>query len=188
MDLKRIGQFCKKSKVVHIVLHPDSGALWVGDGRGMWLADDGVEITRENSGAMLDIDTADMPVTQGDSSSEIYDGGRVLPDEDAADVLGCGVMEGKAYVALSRGGDCRVALCPLEYARAATKEEIYRRYFLIGNEDRPTIAITDGMMLKMLVARADTEKTDNFISMAKRIGGMKSYQDKEPTTQTKMDI
>lgn len=189
MDLKRIGQFCKRAKTVRIVLHPDSGALWVGNGTGMWLADDGVEITRENCGALLDIDTGDMAVTEGDSAQGIYDGSRSLPDEDAADVLGCGIMEGKAYIALSRGGDARVALCPLDYAKATTKEDTYRRYFLIGKEDHPVIAITDGMMLKMLVARLDTEKAEEFLAMARRIGGMNSYQDEDgPATQTRMDV
>lgn len=188
MDLKRIGQFCKRAKTVRIVLHPNSGALWVGNGTGMWLADDGVEINRENCGALLDIDTGDMAVTEGDSADDIYDGNRNLPDEDEAEVLGCGVMEGKAYIALNRGGECRVALCPLDYAKAATKEDTYRRYFLIGKEDFPVIAITDGVMLKMLVARLETEKAEEFLAMARRIGSLDSYQDDGPATQTKMDM
>lgn len=188
MDLKRIGQFCKKAKTIRITYHPKSASLWIGNGKAMWLADEGIEINRKNCGALLDVDDGDFEVAEGDTDLAYFDGNALYENKDAADVLGCGMMGGKAFLALNRGGECKVALIPLEYAKAATKEEDYRNYFLVGSEEYPVAAITDGLNLKMLVRIEGAGLTREFIGMAQHIGEMEPFKDDTEDEQTQIQM
>lgn len=191
MDLKKIGSFCKARKRVAIVSHVESRSVWVGDGRGMWLCDEGVAIYDYNAGSLLDIDEdklSDMAVTASDSEADIWDSRRQYAGEDSAIVMGCGVINGDMMLALCNEDDMRLALIPLEYVKAATKKDEYRRYYLIGNRDDPTVLITDGMQQKMLVQSEGPDKTQAFIDTYGRLAGMRPYGTAEETGQTAMEL
>ena len=189
MDLKKIGQFCKKSGCVRIVYHPGSKCLWVGDGKALWLCDEGIDINRQNCGAMLDIDIdGSITVTEGDSDLAMYDGYRMYANVDVCEVLGCGVIHNRAMLALKPQDEDRIGIIPFEYAKMV-KDEDERSYLLLpgpGKLERPVCAVLEGMYVRLLVALRDTEETEDFVRMAGRIARMEPYEDGK-AEQTRME-
>lgn len=172
MDLKKIGSFCKRAKNIVIMRSARKGALWVGDGRGMWLCDEGIHIDRDNAASMLDIDAETLEKTivrEGETESEIFDCLESGATERLAEELGAVMHCEELMVILRAPGETRVAMVPWEYAKAAAKKDDYRKYYIIGPEESPVVAVTDGIFVKMLLMAENHTSTMDMIQWAEKI-------------------
>lgn len=172
MDLKRIGRFCKRAKKITIIRSAKKGALWVGDGRGMWLCDEGVHIDRDNAASMLDIDVDTLEKTivrEGDTENEIFDCMESGVFRRRAEEFGAVMHCGELMVIIRALGDTRVAMIPQEYAKAAVKKDEYLQYYILGPEESPVVAVTDGIFVKMLLMVENRTSTMAMIQWAEQI-------------------
>lgn len=191
MDLKKIGSFCKRAKKIGIVRSARKGALWVGDGRGMWLCDEGVHIDQDNAASMLDIDAGTLEKTivqEGETEREIFDCLESGATERRAEELGCVMHRGELMVILRAPREKRVAMVPWEYAKAAVKKDDYRQYYIIGPEEFPVVAVTDGIMVKMLLMVENHESTMAMLQWTERVHRYEPYGTGGGGEQMEMDM
>ena len=164
----------KQAKKLRIV-HTEGGQCWIGDGRGMWLVDESVEVNEKNAACLLDIDHdkyLGIDVMEGTALTEMWGETEKYPDEIEMHPVGS-IITGDEQVEILKPEDCeRIILVPTEYARDAVKSDEERKYYAAGTDCNRCIAVTHGMNVKMLLTPLNHEKTKAVIKSMEILGRM----------------